>query len=325
MKVLSLDDAGKQAHDYFKLQLDDAIMLTADTESADFETLISGRLSEKLLRQSPNLKRVILPWAGIPKAFRELLGQDEFAHITLHNSHYNAPVVAEFALTLLLSAMKCVPTVDRKLRQGDWRLRYAPSRAFSFRNKTVLILGYGAIGRKTATLLHALNFTVLAIRNSIREPVKENGITIYPSKSLHEILPKTDALILALPLTDATQEIVGSAEIAALPNSAIIVNVRRGQLIEEEALFNALKNGDLHAAALDVWYQYPKEKPTRATTHPSQFPFYELDNVVMTPHVSSALADEEDLYLRMDDLANTLNVTVRGGEMPNLVNLEKGY
>lgn len=325
MKVLSLDDAGEQAHDYLQSLLDDAITLTMDADANDFDVLITGRISAERLQQSPNLKHLILPWAGIPQTFREILGQEAFQHITLHNSHYNAPVVAEFVITVLLTAMKSILPLDRQLRQGDWRLRYAPSRAFSFRNKTVLILGYGAIGRKTAQFLHALNFTVLATRNSITKPVEENGITIYPADQLASLLPKVDALILALPLTDVTQGIVGSAEIAALPNTAIIVNVGRGQLIDEQPLFDALKNGGLHAAALDVWYKYPENEPRRATTHPANCPFYELDNVIMTPHVSSALADEEDLYLRMDDLAGMLNAVIRGEAMPNLVDLERGY
>ncbi len=325
MKVLSLDDAGQQAHDYLQSLLDDAITLTADEQTDDFDVLIAGRLSKELLRKSSQLKRVILPWAGIPASFRDLLGQPEFHHITLHNSHYNAPIVAEFAVTLLLTAMKCIPTVDRKLRQGDWRLRYAPSRAFSFRNKTALILGYGAIGRKTAHLLYALNFNVLATRNSISELVEEDGITICPQEQLAALLPKVDALILALPLTEATRGVIGTAEIATLPNTSIIVNVGRGQLVDEQALFTALKAGELHAAALDVWYQYPKDEQSRATTHPSSLPFYELDNVIMTPHVSSALADEEDLYLRMDDLADMLNTAVRVGQMHNQVDLVRGY
>ncbi len=325
MKVLSLDDAGEQAHDYLLSKLDDAIVMTKDEAADDFDVLIAGRLTDELLQQSPNLKQVILPWAGIPNSFREILGQAAYRHITLHNSHYNAPVVGEFAVTMLLAAMKNMLTLDRKLRQGDWRPRYEPSRALSLRNKTALILGYGAIGRKAASMLHALNFTVLATRNSISEPVEEDGIQIYPSDQLASLLPKVDALILALPLTDATRGIVGSAEIAALPDSAILVNVGRGHLIDEEALFDALKNGDLHAAALDVWYQYPKDEPRRATTHPANLPFYELDNVIMTPHASSALADEEDLYLRMDDLANMLNEVARGNAMPNRVDLERGY
>lgn len=325
MKVLSLDDASAQVQAYLRSKVDETVTVTTDENADDFEVLISGRLTEKLLTQSAKLQRVILPWTGIPNAFREILQREEFAHIVLHNSHYNAPVVAELTFTMLLAAMKNLSALDRTLRQGDWRLRYAPSRAFSFRNKTALILGYGAIGRKIAQLLQPLGFSILATRNSLAEKVTEDGVEIYPSDKLHDLLPDMDVLIVALPLTDETKGMVGSAEIAALPKRAIVVNIGRGPIIDEEALFTALKNGDLHAAALDVWYQYPKDEASRATTHPSKFPFYELDNVVMAPHVGSALADEEDLYLRMDDIAEMLNAYATSGEMPNQVDLARGY
>lgn len=325
IKVLSLDDAGAAAHDYLRERLDAGVELAVGGDSADFHVLISGSLTDDLLTRSNNLHTVILPWAGVPSAFRDILSRDEYAHIALHNSHYNAQLVAEFAVTMLLAAMKNLVTLDRTLRRGDWRLRYTPSRARSFSDKRVLILGYGKIGRKIARLLTALGFAVHATRRSIDAPTEEAGVTIHPADHLHDLLPETDALICALPLTDETRGLVGSAEIAALPDHAVIVNIGRGASIDEQALYTALRDGKLGAAALDVWYDYPKDKPSRATTHPSKFPFYELDNVIFSPHASSALADEEDLYLRMDDLAQMLNAAARGEAMPNRVDLEAGY
>ena len=104
-----------------------------------------------------------------------------------------------------------------------------------------------------------------------------------------------------------------------------MLNVGRAPVIDEEALYNALRDGSVHAAGLDVWYHYPDSEESRASTRPSQFPFHELDNVIMSPHHSAALADRADLRVRMQELARVLNFAARGEPMPNQLDVTRGY
>jgi phosphoglycerate dehydrogenase-like enzyme len=113
--------------------------------------------------------------------------------------------------------------------------------------------------------------------------------------------------------------------LARLPDEAIVVNVGRGALIDEAALYEALKSDRLHAAALDVWYHYPPDKESRAATMPAETPLHELDNVVFSPHRSAALHADGGERLRLKALADLLTAAVRGEPLPNRVDLARGY
>ena len=130
-------------------------------------------------------------------------------------------------------------------------------------------------------------------------------------------------LIIALPLTPETEGLIGEMELASLPRGAVLVNVGRGPIIDAEALFNSLSEGHLRGAGLDVWYNYPPDSESQAYTPPADFPFHELDNVVMSPHRGGG--SEDTGTLRMIHLADLLNSAARGKPLPNRVDLEAGY
>jgi phosphoglycerate dehydrogenase-like enzyme len=126
-----------------------------------------------------------------------------------------------------------------------------------------------------------------------------------------------------LPLTDQTRGLIGEKEISLLPDHAILVNIGRGPVVDQGALYHALKDGKLHSAGIDVWYNYPPDEDARANTPPADYPFHELDNIVMSPHRGGGAAEVE--VLRMTHLAELLNAVARGGPVPNKVDLEAGY
>jgi phosphoglycerate dehydrogenase-like enzyme len=105
----------------------------------------------------------------------------------------------------------------------------------------------------------------------------------------------------------------------------VLVNVGRGPIIDEEALFSALCDSTLHAAGLDVWYNYPTDAASRSNRPPSAYPFHELDNVVLSPHRAGTGGAEEIEMRRMAHLASLLNAAAAGDEMPNRVDIEAGY
>jgi phosphoglycerate dehydrogenase-like enzyme len=292
-------------------------------QPADYHILIAGRLQRDHLTASPNLKALVVPWAGIPEETRHLLA--EFPTICIHNLHHNAQPVAELALALLLAAAKFLVPLDRSMRAGDWTPRYESSPSILLQGKTALILGYGAIGRRLARLCRGLGMETVAIRRHASLPPARDaeGTLVAPAGAVRDLLPRADALLVCLPHTPETDGLIGAEDLALLPPHAVLVNVARGPIVDESALYYALREGTLYAAGLDVWYNYPGGEQDRSNTPPSSYPFHELDNVVMSPHRGAASTETE--RLRMDHLAELLNAAARGEPMPNRVDLDAGY
>jgi phosphoglycerate dehydrogenase-like enzyme len=129
--------------------------------------------------------------------------------------------------------------------------------------------------------------------------------------------------MICLPHTQETNGLIGQTELDLLPADAVLVNIGRGAVVDEGALFAALRDGRIHGAGLDVWYNYPADKASRSNTPPANYPFHELDNVVMSPHRGGDSTDTN--RLRVMELANLLNAAAEGKIMPNLVDLSAGY
>jgi phosphoglycerate dehydrogenase-like enzyme len=249
----------------------------------------------------------------------------EFPGITVHNLHHNAQPVAELVMALLLAAAKGIVPLDRSLRADDWTPRYQPSRTLLLSGKTALVLGYGAIGRIVARLCRGLGLEVIATRRQAAVPPQRDaeGTLVAPAAMLHDLLPRTDALLVCVPHTPDTTGLIGAEELALLPAHAVLVNIARGPVVDEAALYHALRERTIHAAGLDVWYHYPDSEEARAHTPPSAYPFHELDNVVMSPHRGGASTETE--RLRLEHLAVLLNAAAQGEPLPNRVDLGAGY
>ena len=293
------------------------------SHASQVQVLVSGRPTSEEIGRFHNLEKLIIPWAGVPMETFALL--DGRPGIEIHNLHHNAVPVAEYAFMLMLAAAKNILPMDRALRQADWRPRYMPDTAVLLTGKTALILGYGNIGRALAKYLRAFDMKILATRYSIDLHQIEDGVDIYPSVALRSLLPKADFLVIALPHTPGTEGLLGENELALLPKDAVLVNIGRGAIIDQKALYEALKQCRIAGAGIDVWYNYPKDEDARAHTLPADHPFHELDNIVMSPHRAGGLNTDDTERLRMFHLAMLLNAEARGEEMPNRVDRVKGY
>jgi phosphoglycerate dehydrogenase-like enzyme len=146
---------------------------------------------------------------------------------------------------------------------------------------------------------------------------------IHPPEALHGLLPLAQAVIVALPNTPHTEGLLGETELRLMPPGGLLVNIARGPVVEQAALYRALRDGQLHAAGLDVWYHYPALPEARPNTPPADFPFHELDNLVMSPHRAGLAVETE--ALRMQALAGLLNAACKGEPLPNRVDVEAGY
>lgn len=313
---------------YLRERLDSEINITtgeALPNPSEYQILVAGRPTREQITASPKLQAVLVPFAGIPLSTRELMA--EFPEIDLHNLHHNADIVAELTMALLLTSAKFIIPLDSKLRQNDWTPRYEPSQSVFLMNKTAVILGYGAIGQRLTELCRAFGMTVVAVRKHRGPYIADADMDIphevVPVEELNEVLPRADVLIIALPQTDETEGLIGAKELAMLPKYSILVNIGRGPIVDEEALYNALKDSSLYAAATDVWYNYPPDEASRTNTPPANFPFHELSNFVMSPHRGGASLETE--YYRMAYLALALNAAVQGETMPHKIDLEAGY
>lgn len=291
-------------------------------QPAQFEVLVTGRPQREHLQASPVLRALVIPYAGIPPATRKLL--EEFPRISVYNLHHNADSTAEMAVALLMAAARFVVPFDQKLRRHDWSPRYQDNPSLLLHGKTALILGFGHIGQRVGRVCHALGMRVLAVRH---HPERESGVEypleVHGPDSLHALLEQTHVLIVTLPGTPETEGLIGEAELRRMPPRSLLVNVGRGLIVEQGALYRALQDHHLRAAGLDVWYRYPANEAERNHTPPADFPFEELDNVVLSPHRGGDNSENE--ILRMQALAELLNALLSGKPLSGQVDIQAGY
>ncbi|MBD3235473.1 MAG: hydroxyacid dehydrogenase [Candidatus Eisenbacteria bacterium] len=288
-----------------------------------FDLLVAGRPSTEALASSPRLRTLLIPYAGLPERTRTLLR--ERPQIAVHNLHHNAGAAAELAAALLLCAAKFLVPLDRALRAGDWSPRYRPNPSLLLGGKRAVVLGYGAIGRRVAAFCCGLDMEVAAIRRRPAPAPATSSVSVHGPEALSDLLTDATAVVVALPLTEKTRGLLGETALACLPRESVVVNVGRGAVIDETALFTRLQDGRIRAAGLDVWYCYPKSEAQRTCTRPGTLPFEELENVVLSPHRGGALGMAEAERARMRALATSLNAAARGEEIPHRVDVAEGY
>ena len=298
----------------------EAITLSDGPDVPTETQILIGGLPTREQLASPQLTSLIIPWVGLPAQTRDLL--EDFPPVQVHNIHHNAPMVAELAVALLLAAAKFVVPFDRALRRSDWGPRYEETPSVLLSGKTCLILGYGEIGQRVARVCRALGMTILATRLNPHAG-DETAHEVHPPSALPELLPRANALVVCLPLTPETKGLIAEDELALLPKDAVLVNIGRGRIVDEGALYAALRNRRIAAAGLDVWYNYPADEESRGSTPPSEYPFGELDNVVMSPHRGGSVVETEQL--RAEALAEMLQIAAAGQPLPNKIDPDLGY
>jgi len=193
----------------------------------------------------------------------------------------NAVPVAEHAIALMLAVYRKIPYVDRKLRQGIWLKSEMRSVCYQINGKTVGIVGLGNIGRQVAKRVRAFNARVVyydMFRPSA-EVEAEVGASFRP---LDQLLAEADIITLHTPLTPETRNLIDARAFSLMKRTAVIINTSRGPVIDEPALVDALKTGKIMAAGLDTFAKEPAEAGN---------PLFELENVVVTPHIAGGVMD----------------------------------
>jgi glyoxylate/hydroxypyruvate reductase len=213
----------------------------------------------------------------------------------------HAVPLAEFVTLGLLYLVKDVPMLREQMNRAHWQ-RYTTR---SLAGRHALVVGMGSVGRQVCKHLSALGMRVTGASRAPGTP--PDGVTeVVNLSSLPAILPGVDALVLCSPLSAATHHFIGAAELAALPTGAMVINVARGQIIDEPALVAALESGHLGGAALDVFEVEPL---------PVDSPLWRRDNVLVSPHSASTLAPENARIV--DIFVTNLNRWLRGETLLN--------
>ena len=206
------------------------------------------------------------------------------AGAALCNCFGHEAAIAEYVMTALLLRHVPLAAADADLRAQRWT--YWAGRPTALRtelgSQTIGLLGFGHIAQAIAARAKVFGMRVhVANRSPVVIPLVDQYFSL---DDVPAFMGSADAIVVSLPLTPQTQGLVGQAALAAMRPDAVILNVGRGPVIEEQALFDSLATRQIGGAIIDTWYQYPT--PAQAECAPSQFDFASLPNLVMTPHMS---------------------------------------
>jgi phosphoglycerate dehydrogenase-like enzyme len=233
------------------------------------------------------------------------------------NAFGHETAIAEYIVMVWLALHHRLFQIAGEFRdRGSWRSSWVESGAphGEVRGSTLGIVGYGRVGREVARRAAPFGARILAANRTPREP-DARVERIYPLAELDRMLPECDAVALCTALGPETTGLIDARRLALMKPTAFLINIARGQVIDEDAVYAALRDGTIGGAALDVWWQHwSPEHPDR---RPSRFPFHELPNVLMTPHCSGFTDGTADR--RWGDLAANLDRFVGGEELHNLV------
>ena len=288
------------------------------------EVLVNGRPTLETLESLPQLHALLIPYAGLNASTRETL--KNFRPIDVYNIHHNADSTAEMAIGLMIAAMKHIPQFSASMKQGIWSPPNTKLSHTSLYQKKVVILGYGAIGKKVARICAALDMQVSIVRRKSSSALPPSIKEVSPDQ-LDASLKTADILQLCIPLTEETKGLLSKERIAMLPAHAVIINTSRAQVVDEKALFLALKENKIKAAGLDVWWNYPKDRSDTSAdspSYPSDLPFHTLPNLIMTPHRGG---DAGDLMLEKRRIEHIIDLihSIASGEKVTKVNVHDGY
>jgi phosphoglycerate dehydrogenase-like enzyme len=282
--------------------------------------IITGRITEDEIHSAQNLKIIFVPFTGLNHFPLNLIKE---RNILISNTHAQSKYVAEKAVAMALALLGRVVEYHNGLKQGNWfRLFNENDTWQTIRGKTCGILGYGSIGKNIAKILKAFECRIIGFKKHIgSRDISEYEFADEISDNLTEALDKSEIIFVCLPLNNETKGLLSGKALINLQGKYLI-NVARGEIISENALFSALKDGILAGAALDVWYNYPG-KNRKEPVFPSSKPIYELPNVVISPHKSSNTTDAVNAMI--DDTLENIRSYLLTGKTKNTVDKERYY
>ena len=266
--------------------------------SADLWTEHRGDSFMKVALQAPNMRWLHMFSAGLD---HPVFGELSRRGITVtHSAGSSATPIAHTVIMQVIAMCRDMRALSIAQSHREW----AERDVVDVEGRRMGIVGLGSIGAEVARLAAHFGIHVVGLR---RTPTGAEPCETWPTSRLHELLPQIDDLVLTAPLNAETRGIIGARELALLPRGAHVVNVGRGELIDESALIDALRSGQVGAAALDVFVVEPL---------PAESELWDLPNVIITPHSSGATALSGDRAAAV--FADNLGRFVAGEPLRNI-------
>jgi D-3-phosphoglycerate dehydrogenase len=298
-------DAGVQLlRERFDVDVDGSADLAAAIGDYDAIVIRSAtKLTAELIERGERLK--VIGRAGVGVDNVDVEAATRRGIVVANAPESTVTSAAEHTVGLLVALARNIPQAHAALKQGRWE-RSAWG-GVELEGKTLGVLGFGRIGQQVARRALGLGMRVVAYDPFVaKERYRELGVE--RAETAEDVLRAAEFLTLHLPLTDETRAFLGAEAIAQLPDGARVVNAARGQLVDEEALVDALRSGKLAAAAIDVFGQEPYAGP-----------LLELENVVVTPHLAASTEEAQDRAGVI--VAEQVVAALEGGLVTNAVNI----
>ncbi len=280
-----------------------------DALLAEAEIIYGFRLPENVIARAPKLKWFQTMSAGVDRFLDDDFKRSLVVMASVSGIH--ATPIGEFVLGLMLMFAKQAPLAFQQKQQKLWKSFLAAP----LRGKTVGIVGLGNIGREVARLAKAFRMRVVATRRSAGKSRRARHVDrLYPREQLRQLLAESDFVVLTLPLTKETHRIIGEAELRSMKPTAYLINIARGNLIDEAALVRALQEQRIAGAGLDVFSKEPL---------PADSPLWEFPNVIISPHIAGGMEDYQERAT--DVFVENLRRYLKGGKLLNIVDKKRGY
>ncbi len=302
---------GKVCRERFP-QMDWRFRSFADCTEADVldADIITGHPRAQWLKKADKLRWLHLQSAGVNGyEKREIYAREDV--VVTRAAGVHAPAMAEHALAMALSLTRKLPELYTHQQAGKWQAVHARK---ELHDASVLMLGTGYLASAITPLVKAFGCRITGLRRDTGKPLPPDYDKMLPPEKLHEALAEADYIFSTLPFTEKTRHLLDKAAFAAVKSGAILVNIGRGGTIDHEALLEALRDGRLAGAGLDV---------TEPEPLPAGHPLWSEPNVIITPHCS-AWSEATDKR-RYEVFLRNLDLFLKGEPMPGRIDFEAGY
>lgn len=281
----------------------------AEPELKDAEVLLTygDDITDSHIEQAYNLKWIMVMSAGIERMPFEKIEEKQI--LLTNSSGIHAIPMAEYTIANMLNVYRQVPVLLKNQENRVWdRIKMQ-----EISGKTIAVIGAGAIGKEIARLSKAFRMTTLGYNRSGRQA--ENFDEMFSGDQLNELLPRADFVVSVLPGTKATENLFGKEQFKAMKKEAVFINIGRGSTVCEKALIEALHNGEIAHAVLDVFKKEPLDDNSS---------LWDMENVTITPHVSGVSPAYQHRVFEIFE--HNLSVYRSGnGNYMNQVDLKRGY
>ena len=290
------------------IEYEDTDSSEIDERIKDVDVVITTRikLRKKQFEKAEKLKLILVTATGFNHI--DVKSANEFGIKVANVSGYSTNSVAQLAITFLLNGLTPVNRYYDEVKDGKWMDITVPDYQKypidDVNGKILGIVGFGNIGKRVAQVAEILGMEVMVAKNTEKDNAKTGSVIEkdgFLRYDLDEVLEKCDILTLHVPLTDSTRNLINLEKMKKMKKSAVILNLARGPVINQEDLYFALKNKIIKSAAVDVTSVEPIEKNSK---------LFQLDNILITPHI--AWKSEKSMIKLMDDVEKNLKLFLEG-------------